>query len=89
VEFEWDEAKHRRNLAERGLGFDYASQVLEGGRIEWADQRKEYGEIRTCALGQVGTDILLVVYTMRGETRRIISARPANRKERSRWLSRE
>jgi len=89
VEFEWDQAKHRRNLAERGLGFDYASEVLEGDRIEWADKRKDYGEIRTCALGQVGSDVLLVVYTMRGQTCRIISARLANRKERLRWQSRE
>ena len=52
------------------------------------DERKGYGEVRTCALGQVGTDVLLVVYTMRGERCRIISARLGNRKERQRWLSR-
>ena len=88
MEFEWDEAKHRRNLVERGFGFNYASEILEGDRIEWEDERKGYGEVRTCAPGQVGTDVLLVVYTMRGERCRIISARLGNRKERQRWLSR-
>ena len=89
MEFEWDGPKNLRNVKERGFGFDYASQILERDPIEWPDKRKDYGELRTCALGQVETDILVVVYTKRGSMVRIISARPANRKERSRWLSRE
>jgi uncharacterized DUF497 family protein len=26
--FEWDEAKSRRTLSERGFGFDYAAQIF-------------------------------------------------------------
>ena len=39
------------------------------------------------AIGQVGDDVLFVVYTDRGETRHIISARLASRKERRSWRS--
>ena len=38
-------------------------------------------------IGQVGGDILVVIYTRRGRALRIISARRANRKERAQWLS--
>jgi uncharacterized DUF497 family protein len=50
--------------------------------------RTDYGETRLKALGQVGPDILVVIYTCRGDVVRIISARRANRKERAQWLSR-
>jgi uncharacterized DUF497 family protein len=40
------------------------------------------------AIGQVGPDILVVVYSLRGDAVRIISARRANKKERSQWQTR-
>ena len=86
--FEWDNAKHERNLRERGFGFDYAVRIFAGLVVERADTRRAYGEVRIQALGQTGGDVLLVVYTDRGEVRRIISARYANRKEREFWQSR-
>lgn len=49
---------------------------------EYADDRRDYGEPRTVALGCVDGEWLVVVYTWRGETCRIISARKASRKER-------
>jgi uncharacterized DUF497 family protein len=39
------------------------------------------------AIGQVGDDVLFVVYTDRGAARHIISARLASRKERKSWRS--
>jgi uncharacterized DUF497 family protein len=84
----FDTAKHERNLAERGFGFDYAALIFEGLTIEWADNRRDYGEDRVIAIGAVEDDILVVVYTDRGDTRRIISARLANSKERRLWRSR-
>ena len=51
------------------------------------DLRHDYGEVRITAIGAVEEDVLVVTYTDRGDVRRIISARPANRKERRRWLS--
>ena len=85
MDFEWDEEKHRANLLHRGFGFDYAARIFDGPTIGTADQRFDYGEVRMCALGAVGEDVLRVVYTDRGDVRRIISARPANRKEKREW----
>jgi uncharacterized DUF497 family protein len=62
----------------RGFDFAYARRILSGGRIETIDVRLDYGEVRIKAIGQVGPDILVVIYTVRGSDRRIISARRAN-----------
>jgi len=51
------------------------------------DRRRDYGEERVIAIGEVDGEVLVVVYTDRGNTRRIISARRANRKERQLWQS--
>src|SRR5665213_3094053 len=83
----WDEAKSRRNLSERGFGFDYAARIFLGLTLERSDLRREYGEVRVQAIGQVGDDVLFVVYTDRDTARHIISARLASRKERKLWSS--
>ena len=87
MDFEWDEAKSKANLAGRGFGFDFAALVFEEPTLEQIDSRQDYGEVRIRAIGGVGGHVLSVVYTDRGHVRRIISARLANRKERSQWQS--
>jgi len=85
--FKWDDAKSVRNLSERGFGFDYAARIFLGPTLEKEDARRDYGEVRMQAIGQVGDDVLFVVYTDRGSARHIISARLASRKERKSWRS--
>ncbi len=80
--FEWDEAKSERNRRERGFGFEVAIDLFEGAVLEFDDTRRDYGERRIIAIGELAGSILAVVYTWRGGTRRIISARIANRRER-------
>jgi uncharacterized DUF497 family protein len=81
-EFEWDEAKSAATRRQRDFDFTYASHIFEGPTLERPDDRRDYGEERIRAIGRVETEILFVVYTWRGNARRIISARPAHRKER-------
>ncbi|WP_372015780.1 BrnT family toxin [Tistrella mobilis] len=83
--FEWDDAKHKKNLRDRGFGFDQAARIFSGHVVEWLDDRFTYGEDRICALGMVDGRLYCVVYTMRGDTIRIISARLATRREQSLW----
>jgi hypothetical protein len=85
--FEWDEAKSRRNLNERGFGFEYAACIFLSPTLERLDNRRDYGEVRIQAIGRVIDDILFVVYTDREDARHIISARLASRKERRLWQS--
>jgi len=85
--FDWHDAKHERNLRERGIGFDFAALIFEGSVLTQIDDRKDYGEIRVKAIGEADGIVLAVIFTDRDDVRWIISARRANKKERALWLA--
>jgi uncharacterized DUF497 family protein len=85
--FDWHDAKHERNLRERGVGFDFAALIFEGSVLTQIDDRKDYGEIRVKAIGEADGIVLAVIFTDRDDVRWIISARRANKKERALWLA--
>lgn len=85
MRFDWDAAKSQRNRQERGVGFDFAALIFDGNTMEWPDNRRDYGEARVRAIGEVNGIVFHVVFTDRGDVRRIISARVANKKERNQW----
>ena len=74
IGFEWDEDKRRRNIEEHGVDFRLAALIFSNPVLEARDERDDYGETRYRALGQVEDEYFLVVFTWRGEMRRIISA---------------
>ena len=51
--FEWDEAKSRRNLRERGFDFEFAARIFEGDLLEHEDRRRDYGERRLVSIGEI------------------------------------
>lgn len=83
--FEWDEAKSRRNLVERGFDFEFATRVFDGPVVEEEDRRRDYRERRMIATGRIEGGFFVVVYTWRGRKRRIISARSASRREQNEY----
>lgn len=83
--FDWDDDKDEWNRAERGFGFDVAALIFDGITVEAEDRRKDYGEKRMQAIGEVDGEILFVVYTDREPYRWIISARLAEDDEVERW----
>jgi uncharacterized protein len=84
--FEWDEAKSNRNRAERGFDFEYACQIFVRQVLEEKDdRRRNYGESRIIATGEIGTETFVVVYTWRGN-RRPDHFRAACEEERTRCL---
>lgn len=85
--FEWDSAKSAKNARERGLPFEIGAAVFDNPTLEVPDARYNYGETRIKALGIVRGLILVCVYNDRGDIRRIISLRVANRKERNAYRS--
>ncbi len=89
MDFEWDEAKEQRTREERGFDFSFASQIFGGFVLERADKRRNYGEHRIVAVGKVRDTFVTLVYTDRGDARRIIAAWPSSRRERKLWLSAE
>ena len=74
--------KNRVNIKKHGISFETAALVFaDDERIEYYDKLHSQDEDRYVVLGCV-QGILYVVYTMRGEAVRLISARMANQTER-------
>ena len=85
MEFEWDENKRRSNLSKHGIDFVDAAKIFNSSVLERVDNRYDYDETRIVTLGEVNGVVLFVVYTRRGEVRRIISARRATKGERNKY----
>jgi uncharacterized DUF497 family protein len=85
MELEWDEEKRALTLSERGLDFAHADKLFGGRTLTVEDDRFDYGETRFQTIGQIGRKTVLVVWTPRGEARRIISMRECNVRERERY----
>lgn len=86
--FEWDERKRAANLAKHGVDFELAKLIFEGPTLEGPDDRRNYGERRFGAFGMAKGIALFVVYTWRGQRRRVISARKAGKHEQEIYTSR-
>ena len=71
----WDKAKRLATLAERGLDFADAELVFAGRNVTLPDRRRDYGEPRFITGGWLQDRFVIVVWTPRGDGRRIISMR--------------
>jgi len=82
--FEWDVRKGRSNLAKHGVGFEEASTIFgDPLSLTIPDPAHSLREERYITMGRAFTgNLLVVVHTERGNNIRIISARPASRRER-------
>jgi uncharacterized DUF497 family protein len=75
--FEWDAKKNATNRRKHGIDFRDAARIFDGTVVEARDERED----RMIAFGTLRHRIIAVVYTWRGETCRIISARKATSNE--------
>ncbi|CAG9173011.1 hypothetical protein LMG23992_02393 [Cupriavidus laharis] len=78
---EFDPDKDRANLVKHGVSLATAGDFEMDTAIMRRDARYEYGEARIVAIGLIGDRVHVLVFTMRGETVRVISLRKANRRE--------
>lgn len=82
VLYEWDEAKREANLAKHGLDFADADIVLENPYVLVVNSPRK-GEARKLAFAYVFEALsVLAVAFVPGNHPRIVSFRPAKRKER-------
>ena len=72
--YEWDEAKRRANRAKHRVDFALAAEILERDHVEGKDSRFHGPEPRYLAIGEFEGRDYVVIFTRRGESRRIISA---------------
>ena len=86
MEFEWDNTKNRANIRKHGVSFETAQRIFERPHRTQPDTRRNYGEDRYISVGEVyGVAVVVVAHTERDGRTRLISARPASRKERQAW----
>ena len=85
LRFVWDQTKAESNFIKHGLKFESALDVfLDPFSADFDTSRKIDGEARRKAVGLMSGRLVTVVYSLRGDALRIISARPANAKEKRR-----
>jgi uncharacterized protein len=73
--YEWDEEKSADRYARSGFDFHAAIRIFESGRfVERWDAGHSEREERVVATGRIGPVFISVVYTLRGNRKRIISA---------------
>ena len=86
MRFDWDDKKNQLNFQKHGISFDIAVSVFfDDNRIEYYDDaHSSLEEDRYIAIGTIydRVTVISVVYTERGASLRIISARKATGVER-------
>jgi len=78
---EFDPAKDAANLAKHGVSLALAVELDWEAALVWIDDRFEYAELRVIALAPIVKILYYVAFVDRGDVRRIISLRRANRRE--------
>lgn len=88
MRFTYDPGKAAANLKKHGVSLADAAGVFEDPLAITVEDPEAEGEHRYIAigLGSAG-ELLVVVYAERGDDYRLISARPATRKERKNYES--
>lgn len=84
----FDPAKRELTLKMRGLDFADAALLFAGRTATVEDARFEYGETRFRTAGFLRGRLVVVVWTLRGEARHIISMRHCHAKEQKKWHER-
>jgi uncharacterized DUF497 family protein len=87
MEIEFDHDKRNKTLQERGLDFARAVDVFAGVHFTGQDTRMDYVEDRFISVGWLDARLVVLVWTPRGEVRRIISMRKANDREKDLYAS--
>ena len=85
MQIEFNPAKRDKTLTERRLDFTRAAEVFAGVNVTAEDARFDYGEPRFTTAGVLDGRMVVLVWTPRGEVRRIISMRKANERESSKF----
>ncbi len=83
-EFEWDNAKAELNAKSHKISFQTAQKVFNDPGALWSeDTDSSWDEDRYRVIGSAEGRVLTLSYTYRGDVIRLISARPAIRREKN------
>jgi len=76
-----DPAKRQRTLLEQGLDMKRALEVFADLHLTRIDDRRDYGEPRFVTVGWLDSRLVVLVWTPRRRSRRIISMRHCHERE--------
>ncbi len=79
---EFDPAKERQNKRKHSISLARFADMDEATWLSAQDTRREYGEARWVFFGLIDGVLYSAVITFRGDAYRIMSLRPASRRER-------
>lgn len=89
MEFEWDPKKAEQNAKKHRITFEQAITAFDDpdALITLDSKHSTSSEVREWLIGTSDTGVVVVIFTVRQPRNifRIISARPAKRKERKRY----
>ena len=77
----FDPDKRAAILEKRGIDMLDAAEVFAGPTATWLDDRGDYGEARWLTVGLLAGRVVLIAWTQRGASRRLISMRYCHAKE--------
>ncbi len=83
----FDPAKDASNRIKHGVSLALARELDWDSALVWVDERFEYEEVRMIALAPKTHALYYVSFVDRGSLRRIISLRPATRREVKHYVS--
>ena len=83
----YDPAKRAATIIRNGLDFADAVEIFAGEYTQALDDRHAYGEDRYISAGYLRGRMVVLVWTPRGNARRIISMRYCHAKEEKRWYA--
>lgn len=81
MDITYDPAKNARNLAERGLSFDRAADLIWADAVVWEDRRQAYPECRFVAVGYLDARLHVLCFAETVTGIRVLSFRKANLRE--------
>jgi uncharacterized DUF497 family protein len=87
MEISFDVVKVVANRTKHGVSLALAAELEWDWLLAVPDTRQDYGEERWVGFAPIGERVFCVVFTDRGEDRRIISLRKANAREVRRYGS--
>ena len=80
----FDPAKRDQTLRERGLDFADAPEVFAEHALTRLDTREDHGEDRYQTYGYLHGELVMVVWTPRGDARHVFSMRRTHAREQKR-----
>ena len=84
--FEWNEEKRKQTYLKHGIDFEDVVGIFKNDVL--TTPSRDDDEQRWTAIGLLNETEIAVIYTMRGDTCRIITARRARRHERKEYHAR-